>query len=188
MPAGYKRGVSGYYANPRPLRTAGGNTLYDITATRAHWIQDVAHLPNRLPVRWRQPRPLPFTFSGVGGANSVSTSRTTGGYAVIGCEWWEWTSVAERKPRGGDGTVVTTIRRLRHRRVIWLSKVCNHPVTFSCASAITLFSWIKHVKYDMCQLSRKKPNVLFWNQLLSTAAEGFLLYCRLLRDGTCAMD
>lgn len=51
MPESCKRGVRGVYANPRPLHTAGGNTLNDITASRTHWIRDVAHLPNRLPVK-----------------------------------------------------------------------------------------------------------------------------------------
>lgn len=51
LPASYKHGVSRVYATPRPLGPAGGNTLDDITTARAHWPRDVAHLPNRLPVR-----------------------------------------------------------------------------------------------------------------------------------------
>lgn len=54
LPARYKFGVSRVYARPRPLSPAGGNTLDDITTALTHWPWDVPHLPNRLPVKWRQ--------------------------------------------------------------------------------------------------------------------------------------
>lgn len=82
LPASYKHGVSRVYARPRPLCPAGGNTRDDITAASAHWFWDVAHLPNRLPVKWRQPRQLPFTFSGVGGAERLPTSEAAPWLAV----------------------------------------------------------------------------------------------------------
>ena len=100
LPASYKHGVSRVYARPRPLGPAGGNTLDDITAARTHWPWDVAHLPNRLPVKWRQPRPVPLTFSGVGVAERLPTSEPAGFCPMIGCWRWKWASVAERKGRG----------------------------------------------------------------------------------------
>lgn len=84
LPASYKHGVSRVYEWPRPLRPAGGNTLNDITATRTHWSRDDPHLPNRLPVKWRQARTVPYTFSGLGGAERLATSEPVGCYAVIG--------------------------------------------------------------------------------------------------------
>lgn len=103
LSASYKRGVSRVYARPLPLCPAGGNTLDDIITARTHWARDVAHLPNRLSVKWRKPRPVPLTFSGLGGAERLSTSVPAGCYAVIGWKRWKWTSVAERKRRGREG-------------------------------------------------------------------------------------
>lgn len=53
LPAIYEHGVRRVYDRPRPLCPAGGNTRDDIIVARAHWPVDVAHLPNRMSVRWR---------------------------------------------------------------------------------------------------------------------------------------
>lgn len=100
-PASYKCGVSWVYGRPRPLSPAGGNTLDDITSPRPHWPPDVPHMPNRLAVKWRQPRPVPFTFNGLGGTERLSKPSASG---MLSVDWLKkrraWTSVAERKPRG----------------------------------------------------------------------------------------
>lgn len=150
LPASHKRRVSRVYARPRPLRPAGGNTLDDITATRTHWPRDVPHLSNRLPVKWRQRRSVPFTFSGVGGAERLSTSVPAGCYAVIGWKSGESERLLLRE--NGRG-------RERHRCVgcatevilLWW-KLLKHElmVIFSCVNAFALLTWvITHNKYTL---------------------------------------
>lgn len=77
--------VSRVYARPRPLRPAGGNTLDDITSPRLHWPRDVPHRPNRLAVKWRQPRPGPVHFEwGWAGRRDDRSQVAAGCWALIG--------------------------------------------------------------------------------------------------------
>lgn len=98
--ASYKHGVSRVYASPRPFGPAGGNTRDDIIAPCSHWPRVAVHLPNRLPVKWRQQRLGPFTFTVVGGAERLLTSERVPYCSVIGWKPWKRASVAERKERG----------------------------------------------------------------------------------------
>lgn len=99
LSASHKHNASWVYYRPRPVSSAGGNTLDDITATRAHWPRDVPHPSNRLPRNWRWLGRLPFTYNGVGVVWKPLTSQRVRICAVIGWEQWKWVSVAERKGR-----------------------------------------------------------------------------------------